>query len=113
MFYLSDDDRFMIKTIRGEEVALLLALLPSYHAHCRANPNTLLTRFHGLHRVKPASGSTVSILLCACACCVPVTLLHDLSYLVHQRPWPAAKPSLDWTGATCACTSTSSLCVPL
>ena len=60
VFYLSDDDRFMIKTIRGEEVRLLLSLLPAYHAHCRAHPDTLLTRFHGLHRVKPASGATVS-----------------------------------------------------
>ena len=59
VFYLSDNDRFMIKSLRGEEVAALLAMLPKYYAHCRASPSTLLTRFLGLHRVKPATGSTV------------------------------------------------------
>ena len=63
VFYLSDDDRFMIKSLRGEEVAALLAMLPKYYAHCKASPSTLLTRFLGLHRVKPATGSTVSLLL--------------------------------------------------
>ena len=56
VFYLSDDDRFMIKSLRGEEVAALLAMLPKYYEHCKARPSTLLTRFLGLHRVKPATG---------------------------------------------------------
>lgn len=49
----------MIKTVRSEEMKLLLELIPSYYEHCRANPDTLLTRFYGVHRVKPLAGSKV------------------------------------------------------
>lgn len=59
VFFLSDDDRFMIKTVRSEEMKLLLELVPAYYQHCKANPDTLLTRFYGVHRVKPLSGPKV------------------------------------------------------
>ena len=52
VFFLSDDDRFMVKTVSHEEMGLLLRLLPGYTAHCGANPATLLTRFYGVHRIK-------------------------------------------------------------
>ena len=53
VFFLSDDDRFMIKTVSHEEMLLLLKLIPAYYRHCAENPTTLLTRFFGVHRVKP------------------------------------------------------------
>ena len=59
VFFLSDDDRFMIKTVRSEEMKLLLELIPAYYEHCKNNPDTLLTRFYGVHRVKPLAGSKV------------------------------------------------------
>lgn len=59
VFFLSDDDRFMIKTVRSEEMKLLLELIPAYYEHCKQNPDTLLTRFYGVHRVKPLAGSKV------------------------------------------------------
>ncbi|KAK1260978.1 Phosphatidylinositol 4-phosphate 5-kinase 9 [Acorus gramineus] len=56
VFFLSQDDRFMIKTLRKSEVHVLLQMLPNYHHHVRTYENTLITKFFGLHRVKPSSG---------------------------------------------------------
>ncbi|KAJ0966644.1 hypothetical protein J5N97_023561 [Dioscorea zingiberensis] len=56
IFFLSQDDRFMIKTLRKSEVQVLLRMLPNYHDHVRSFENTLVTKFFGLHRVKPSSG---------------------------------------------------------
>lgn len=52
VFFLSGDDRFMIKTVSHEEMLLLLKLIPAYYRHCVENPATLLTRFYGVHRIK-------------------------------------------------------------
>ena len=49
----------MIKTMRKEEIKLLLAMLPRYLAHVSAHPSTLLLRFFGVHRVKPSHGLKV------------------------------------------------------
>ncbi|KAK9289974.1 hypothetical protein L1049_008136 [Liquidambar formosana] len=56
VFFLSQDDRFMIKTLRKSEVKVLLRMLPNYHHHVRTYENTLITKFFGLHRIKPSSG---------------------------------------------------------
>ncbi|RWR75004.1 Phosphatidylinositol-4-phosphate 5-kinase [Cinnamomum micranthum f. kanehirae] len=56
VFFLSQDDRFMIKTLRKSEVKVLLRMLPKYHHHVRTYENTLITKFFGLHRIKPSSG---------------------------------------------------------
>ncbi|XP_044498325.1 phosphatidylinositol 4-phosphate 5-kinase 9-like [Mangifera indica] len=56
VFFLSQDDRFMIKTLRKSEVKVLLRMLPTYHHHVRSYENTLITKFFGLHRIKPSSG---------------------------------------------------------
>ncbi|CAN1275971.1 Phosphatidylinositol 4-phosphate 5-kinase 9 [Linum perenne] len=56
IFFLSQDDRFMIKTLRKSEVKVLLDMLPDYHNHVRRYENTLITKFFGLHRIKPSSG---------------------------------------------------------
>ncbi|KGG52556.1 hypothetical protein DI09_15p230 [Mitosporidium daphniae] len=50
-FYYSHDYRFLIKTIGKVEHSSLLSLLPDYCAHVKRFPNTLLTRFLGLHRI--------------------------------------------------------------
>ncbi|ONK57275.1 uncharacterized protein A4U43_C10F18400 [Asparagus officinalis] len=56
VFFLSQDDRFMIKTLRKSEVKVLLRMLPIYYHHVRTYDNTLITKFFGLHRVIPSSG---------------------------------------------------------
>ncbi|EPS61557.1 hypothetical protein M569_13238, partial [Genlisea aurea] len=56
VFFLSQDDRFMIKTLRKAEVKVLKRMLPRYHRHVRRYENTLITKFFGLHRIKASSG---------------------------------------------------------
>ena len=53
------DDRVAVARWQNE-VKVLQALLPKYHAHVLAHPNTLLVKFYGLHRVKPLHGNNVS-----------------------------------------------------
>ncbi|GAB4843937.1 Phosphatidylinositol 4-phosphate 5-kinase 4 [Ancistrocladus abbreviatus] len=51
-FYLSSDDRYMIKTMKKAEVKVLLRMLSAYYNHVRAFESTLVTKFFGLHCVK-------------------------------------------------------------
>lgn len=75
-FYLTNDDRYMIKTVKKAEVKVsflividfsqfksivyelivvmqvLLKMLPAYYNHVRSYENTLVTKFYGLHCVK-------------------------------------------------------------
>ncbi|GMH29409.1 hypothetical protein Nepgr_031252 [Nepenthes gracilis] len=51
-FYLSNDDRYMIKTMKKTEVKVLLRMLLAYYNHVRAFENTMVTKFFGLHCVK-------------------------------------------------------------
>ncbi|XP_020236003.1 phosphatidylinositol 4-phosphate 5-kinase 5 [Cajanus cajan] len=51
-FYLTNDDRYMIKTMKKAEVKVLLRMLPAYYNNFRDHENTLLTKYYGLHCVK-------------------------------------------------------------
>ena len=57
---VTEDERFLVKTMRKSEMNVLLEMLPAYHDHVMQHPHTLITRFFGLHRVKPLHGSAVS-----------------------------------------------------
>lgn len=48
-FYASTNNRFILKTIPHAEAVTLRKMLPSYYQHVLQYPNTLLTRFCGLH----------------------------------------------------------------
>lgn len=52
LFYFSQDFRYIIKTVRPSEHRFLRKILRPYFEHVRRNPNSLLTRFYGLHRVR-------------------------------------------------------------
>nr|KYP59854.1 Phosphatidylinositol-4-phosphate 5-kinase 4 [Cajanus cajan] len=51
-FYLTNDDRYMIKTMKKAEAKALLRMLPAYYNHFRVFDNALVTKFYGLHCVK-------------------------------------------------------------
>ncbi|KAI7742180.1 hypothetical protein M8C21_029939, partial [Ambrosia artemisiifolia] len=55
-FYLTQDDRFMIKTVKKSEVKVLIKMLPSYYEHVCRYENSLVTKFFGVHCVKPIGG---------------------------------------------------------
>ncbi|KAI8368395.1 hypothetical protein EDC96DRAFT_441502 [Choanephora cucurbitarum] len=58
-FYYSRDYRFIIKTIHHTEHKFMRKVLKAYYQHVCANPNTLLCRFYGLHRIKLPHGRKI------------------------------------------------------
>ncbi|XP_076896660.1 phosphatidylinositol 4-phosphate 5-kinase 6-like [Bidens hawaiensis] len=56
-FYMTSDNKYMIKTMKKAEVKVLRRMLPAYFEHIKSFENTLLTKFFGLHCVK-LSGSS-------------------------------------------------------
>jgi 1-phosphatidylinositol-4-phosphate 5-kinase len=58
-FYFSRDYKYIIKTIHHGEHKLLRKILPDYYQHIEQNPNTLISQFYGLHRVKMAYGRKI------------------------------------------------------
>jgi 1-phosphatidylinositol-4-phosphate 5-kinase len=58
-FYFSRDYKYIIKTIHHAEHKLLRRILPEYYRHVEKNPNTLISQFYGLHRVKMAYGRKI------------------------------------------------------
>jgi len=59
IFYLSQDERFVLKTLRKDELKILLKMLPGYYNHVKAFENTLITKFFGLHRITLKGGRKV------------------------------------------------------
>ncbi|KAH8396909.1 hypothetical protein KR215_006230, partial [Drosophila sulfurigaster] len=49
IFYLTDDDEFIIKTVQKKECEFLQKLLPGYYMNLSQNPRTLLPKFFGLY----------------------------------------------------------------
>lgn len=58
-FYFSRDYKYIIKTIHHAEHKFLRKILREYYQHIEANPNTLLSQFYGLHRVKIPYGRKI------------------------------------------------------
>lgn len=58
-FYFSRDYKYIIKTIHHAEHKLLRKILKDYYDHIEENPNTLLSQFYGLHRVKVPYGKKI------------------------------------------------------
>ena len=58
-FYFSRDYKYIIKTIHHGEHRFLRKILRDYYQHIEENPNTLISQFYGLHRVKTAFGRKI------------------------------------------------------
>ncbi|KAJ2896113.1 hypothetical protein MKZ38_005868 [Zalerion maritima] len=58
-FYFSRDYKYIIKTIHHAEHKFLRKILKDYYQHVLDNPNTLLSQFYGLHRVKMPWGKKI------------------------------------------------------
>jgi hypothetical protein len=58
-FYFSRDYKYIIKTIHHAEHKVLRKILREYYQHVSQNPNTLLSQFYGLHRVKIPYGRKI------------------------------------------------------
>ncbi|CAI0461937.1 unnamed protein product [Linum tenue] len=74
-FYLTNDDRYMIKTMKKAEVKVLIRMLPAYYNHVRQFENTLVTKYFGLHCVK-LTGPVRFIIM---------GNLFNTEYAIHRR----------------------------
>jgi hypothetical protein len=52
-FFFTDDRQFVIKTVKSDEVDILMGgLLKNYHQYINGNPSTLISRYYGLLTIK-------------------------------------------------------------
>jgi len=49
IFYLTQDDKFILKTVMSREADFLKKLLPGYYMNIKQNPRTLLPKFFGMY----------------------------------------------------------------
>ncbi|KAI4299000.1 hypothetical protein L6164_032500 [Bauhinia variegata] len=77
IFYLSQDDRFVIKTLKKPELKILLKMLPEYYSHVGKHENTLITKFFGVHRISLRGGKKARFVVMGNMFC---TELH-----IHRR----------------------------
>lgn len=49
LFFVSNDDMFIVKTVQHKEATFLQQLLPGYYMNLHQNPRTLLPKFFGLY----------------------------------------------------------------
>uniref|UniRef100_A0A804HR10 Phosphatidylinositol 4-phosphate 5-kinase n=1 Tax=Musa acuminata subsp. malaccensis TaxID=214687 RepID=A0A804HR10_MUSAM len=78
-FYLTNDDRYMIKTMKKSEVKVLLRMLQAYYNHVRKFENSLVTKFFGLHCVKLTGASQKKVRF------VIMENLFCSEYVIHRR----------------------------
>ncbi|KAL9229109.1 hypothetical protein vseg_004616 [Gypsophila vaccaria] len=98
-FYLTQDDRFMIKTVKKSEVKVLLRMLPSYYKHVCKYENSLVTRFYGVHCVKPAGGPKTRFVIMGNLFCSDYRIHRrfDLKGSRHGRTTAKAEGEIDDT----------------
>ncbi|KAM7251538.1 hypothetical protein ACFE04_023421 [Oxalis oulophora] len=77
LFYLSKDDRFVIKTLKQAELKVFLKMLPEYYHHVKNHENTLITKFFGLHQIKLRGGRKVRFVVMGNMFCTELR--------IHQR----------------------------
>lgn len=58
-FYFSQDYRFIIKTISHTEHKFFRGIIKNYYEYVINNPNTLISRYYGLHRIKLSRGAKI------------------------------------------------------
>ncbi|KAI4323552.1 hypothetical protein L6164_023149 [Bauhinia variegata] len=78
-FYLTNDDRYMIKTMKKSETKVFLRMLPAYYNHVRSFENTLVAKFYGLHCVRLTGAAQKKVRF------VIMGNLFCSEYAVHRR----------------------------
>ena len=63
VFYLSEDYKFIFKTVSKKESKFLRRMLPNYYAHAMRSRNTLLPRFYGLFRITTAAKRNIRMVV--------------------------------------------------
>lgn len=63
VFYLTEDSKFLLKTVSKKESKFLRRILPHYYAHVMRCENSLLPRFFGLLRITTASSRNIRMVV--------------------------------------------------
>ncbi|KAJ9673704.1 hypothetical protein PVL29_023329 [Vitis rotundifolia] len=98
-FYLTQDDRFMIKTVKKSEVKVLIRMLPSYYQHVCRYENSLVTKFFGVHCVKPVGGQKTRFIVMGNLFCSEYRIHRrfDLKGSSHGRTTDKSEGEIDET----------------
>ncbi|KAG4958954.1 hypothetical protein AAZX31_13G067500 [Glycine max] len=99
IFYLTQDDRFMIKTVKKSEVKVLIRMLRSYYQHVSRYENSLVTKFYGVHCVKPIGGQKIRFIVMGNLFCseYPIHRRFDLKGSSHGRTTDKPEEDIDET----------------
>lgn len=91
-FYSSHDGRYVLKTIPPAESVTLRRILPSLYAHVLSNPDTLITRFCGLHALTHNGEKIHFVVMCnVFQAKLPVMETFDLKGSTVNRSTPLAQ----------------------
>ncbi|CAH8313017.1 unnamed protein product [Eruca vesicaria subsp. sativa] len=98
-FYLTQDDRFMIKTVKKSEVKVLLRMLPNYYKHICQYENSLVTKFYGVHCIKPVGGQKTRFVVMGNLFCSEYRIQRrfDLKGSSHGRSTSKPEAEIDET----------------
>lgn len=88
-FFVSHDNKYVLKTIPNVEATTLKRILPVYFSHIMNNPNTLVTKFCGLHALIRGSTKVIFVVMCnAFVNKLPVHHTYDLKGSTVNRSTP-------------------------
>ncbi|XP_061359323.1 phosphatidylinositol 4-phosphate 5-kinase 1-like [Gastrolobium bilobum] len=98
-FYLTQDDRFIIKTLKKSEVKVLIRMLRSYYQHVSQYKNSMVTKFLGLHCVKPIGGQKTRFVVMDNVFCSEYRIhkRFDLKGSSHKRTTDKPQEEIDET----------------
>lgn len=65
LFYITDDEKYFMKTISGVEERMLMSMLPTYYEHISEYPRTLLTRYLAHFSVKTTRNNHIRMVVMA------------------------------------------------
>ena len=77
VFYLTEDGRFVIKTVSKKESKFLRQILPTYYKYVMECEDTMIPRFFGLIRIKTRTGRNIRM--------VVMNNLMPLTHKVHEK----------------------------
>ena len=77
VFYLTEDNKFVIKTVSRKESKFLRQILPNYYTYAMRSANTLLPRFLGLIRITTSRGRNIRL--------VVMNFLQPEDHHVHEK----------------------------
>ena len=77
VFYITDDNKFLIKTVSRKESKFLRSILPNYYNYVMRSPNSLIPRFLGLIRITSANRRNIRLAI--------MNYLIPDEYHIHEK----------------------------